>query len=172
MRVPSVSPLRGKTTDWRAGCGRSARPVRREGEWHSPLSLPQSQAVAGHDSLATHFPALRNCRLDATKSRKAIFRVSWCPRKVNQPAVSRPAVAGTASLPSGERPRWLGGLPLPIALCSSRNREMGNPARLALDKVIYTVHTKTCTIPGARFPLEALACPRPSYRRCFGVTGC
>src|SRR5712671_1926856 len=26
----SVSPLRGKTTDWRAGCGRSARTVRRE----------------------------------------------------------------------------------------------------------------------------------------------
>ena len=28
---PFVSPLVGKTTDWRAGCGRSARPVRREG---------------------------------------------------------------------------------------------------------------------------------------------
>ncbi len=27
----SASPLEGKTTDWRAGCGRSARPVRREG---------------------------------------------------------------------------------------------------------------------------------------------
>jgi hypothetical protein len=26
-----VSPLAGKTTDWRAVCGRSARPVRREG---------------------------------------------------------------------------------------------------------------------------------------------
>src|SRR6266568_2512301 len=27
-----ASPLAGKTTNWRAGCGRSARPVRREGE--------------------------------------------------------------------------------------------------------------------------------------------
>src|SRR3954468_3804534 len=27
----AVSPLVGKTTNWRAGCGRSARPVRREG---------------------------------------------------------------------------------------------------------------------------------------------
>src|SRR5262252_4885134 len=28
----TASPLAGKTTDWRAGCGRSARPVRRE-DW-------------------------------------------------------------------------------------------------------------------------------------------
>ena len=28
----AVSPLVGKTTDWRAGCGKSASPVRREGE--------------------------------------------------------------------------------------------------------------------------------------------
>ena len=27
----AVSPLAGKTTDWRAGCGKSASPVRREG---------------------------------------------------------------------------------------------------------------------------------------------
>jgi hypothetical protein len=27
-----VSPLEGKTIDWRAGCGRSARPVRGEGD--------------------------------------------------------------------------------------------------------------------------------------------
>jgi hypothetical protein len=27
-----VNPLAGKTTNWRAGCGKSARPVRREGE--------------------------------------------------------------------------------------------------------------------------------------------
>src|ERR1035438_5057115 len=27
-----VNPRGGKTTNWRAGCGRSARPVRREGE--------------------------------------------------------------------------------------------------------------------------------------------
>src|SRR5258707_5546856 len=29
--VVSVSPPRGKITNWRAGCGKSARPVRREG---------------------------------------------------------------------------------------------------------------------------------------------
>jgi hypothetical protein len=28
---PFIAPLVGKTTDWRAGCGRSASPVRREG---------------------------------------------------------------------------------------------------------------------------------------------
>ena len=35
----TVSPLRGKTTDWRAGCGRSARPVRREGG-SKPIDAP------------------------------------------------------------------------------------------------------------------------------------
>jgi hypothetical protein len=35
----SASPLEGNTTDWRAGCGRSASPVRREGE-AVPLSTP------------------------------------------------------------------------------------------------------------------------------------
>ena len=34
-----VSPLRGKTTDWRAVCGRSARTVRREGGLE-PTSSP------------------------------------------------------------------------------------------------------------------------------------
>ncbi len=34
-----VSPLAGKTTDWRAGCGRSARPVRREGA-SKPIDAP------------------------------------------------------------------------------------------------------------------------------------
>jgi hypothetical protein len=34
-----ASPLEGKTTDWRAGCGRSARPVRREGEF-KPMGSP------------------------------------------------------------------------------------------------------------------------------------
>jgi hypothetical protein len=32
-----VSPPVGKTTNWRAGCGRSARPVRSEGEAGTPL---------------------------------------------------------------------------------------------------------------------------------------
>jgi RNA-directed DNA polymerase len=35
---PPVSPLAGKTTHWRAGCGRSARPVRREGDSNSIVS--------------------------------------------------------------------------------------------------------------------------------------
>src|SRR5712671_1039347 len=34
-----VSPLAGNTTDWRAGCGRSARPVRREGG-SKPIDAP------------------------------------------------------------------------------------------------------------------------------------
>ena len=38
-RLGSVNPLGGKTTDWRAGCGRSACPVRREGGT-GPLGPP------------------------------------------------------------------------------------------------------------------------------------
>ena len=30
-----ITPLAGKTTNWRAGCGRSASPVRREGDSNS-----------------------------------------------------------------------------------------------------------------------------------------
>jgi RNA-directed DNA polymerase len=42
-----VNPLVGKTTDWRAGCGRSARPVRREGERsRSPYPYRDSLVVA------------------------------------------------------------------------------------------------------------------------------
>ena len=32
-----VNPLWGKTINWRAGCGRSASPVRREGETNKPF---------------------------------------------------------------------------------------------------------------------------------------
>ena len=35
-----VNPLGGKTTDWRAGCGRPACPVRREGESLAILPTP------------------------------------------------------------------------------------------------------------------------------------
>src|SRR6266849_1711352 len=35
----TVSPHTGNTTDWRAGCGRSARPVRREGAT-KPIGAP------------------------------------------------------------------------------------------------------------------------------------
>ena len=40
----SANPLAGKTTDWRAGCGRSASPVRREGE-AAPLPTPMVVAL-------------------------------------------------------------------------------------------------------------------------------
>ena len=43
----SVNPLRGKTTNWRAGCGKSARPVRREGErTQSALPTPIPGLIA------------------------------------------------------------------------------------------------------------------------------
>jgi hypothetical protein len=42
-----VSPLVGKTTNWRAVCGRSARTVRREGEAGTPLPTPISMTAAG-----------------------------------------------------------------------------------------------------------------------------
>src|SRR5207245_4335525 len=35
-----VNPRGGNTTDWRAGCGKPARPVRREGKRFTALSLP------------------------------------------------------------------------------------------------------------------------------------
>ena len=42
-----ANPVAGKTTDWRAGCGRTASPVRREGERNqSPLPTPISPTAA------------------------------------------------------------------------------------------------------------------------------
>ena len=41
----TVNPLAGKTTDWRAGCGRSARPVRREGA-SKPIGAPYPYRIA------------------------------------------------------------------------------------------------------------------------------
>src|SRR5437667_3154341 len=46
-RASLITPLGGNTTDWRAGCGRSARPVRREGECFLALSLPLSTSSDG-----------------------------------------------------------------------------------------------------------------------------
>jgi hypothetical protein len=63
----SVSPLEGKTTDRRAGCGRSASPVRREGGPGNWLSLPllsphvlneMTGSVAGHDGVRQCFGPL------------------------------------------------------------------------------------------------------------------
>src|SRR5215472_2599627 len=49
-----ASPLAGKTIDWRAGCGRSARPVRREGGSNpigSPYPYLQADAYGGFNGL-------------------------------------------------------------------------------------------------------------------------
>ena len=48
-----ASPLVGKTTDWRAGCGRSASPVRREGG-AVPLPTPIVAARAADPERQTH----------------------------------------------------------------------------------------------------------------------
>ena len=42
----TVSPPAGKTTNWRAGCGRSARPVRREGA-SKPIGAPYPYQALG-----------------------------------------------------------------------------------------------------------------------------
>jgi len=44
----TASPLVGKTTDWRAGCGRSARPVRREGG-SKPIDSPYPYPISGSE---------------------------------------------------------------------------------------------------------------------------
>ena len=50
---PPVNPATGKTTDWRAGCGRSACPVRREGEPHAlPTPIQELSEPAGQGALA------------------------------------------------------------------------------------------------------------------------
>src|SRR5712692_9867348 len=48
----TVSPLAGKTTDWRAGCGRSARPVRREGV-SKPIDAPYPYSIISAPCLKT-----------------------------------------------------------------------------------------------------------------------
>ena len=60
----SASPLEGKTTDWRAGCGRSARPVRREGgratappyPYQRPITVNFSKCSRGIYPLAQATP--------------------------------------------------------------------------------------------------------------------
>src|SRR5207237_10495984 len=54
-RASLITPLGSNTTDWRAGCGRSARPVRREGECFLALSLPLSGRADGGDRRAEEF---------------------------------------------------------------------------------------------------------------------
>jgi hypothetical protein len=42
-----INPLRGNTTNWRAGCGKSASPVRREGR-PKPIGLPYPYLAPSH----------------------------------------------------------------------------------------------------------------------------
>jgi hypothetical protein len=54
----TVCPLVGNTTDWRAGCGRSARPVRREG-----VSKPIDAPYPYQSSVKNSARRLRACPL-------------------------------------------------------------------------------------------------------------
>src|ERR1022692_539803 len=62
-----VNPRGGKTTNWRAGCGRSARPVRREGESQAlptPIKLtPVSSADHGFEAVAIRIPSAGDARV-------------------------------------------------------------------------------------------------------------
>src|SRR5208282_1999148 len=77
-----VNPFRGKTTDRRAGCGKSARPVRREGERQSRSPYPylfvfiskterEILRFAQNDMLGELWPYLRGAcsRVGATHAR-------------------------------------------------------------------------------------------------------
>jgi hypothetical protein len=82
FRFGSVNPLGGKTTHWRAGCGKSARPVRREwGPTQSVLPTPiLLQRNDVRDSSSSSAP--RN------DGQRAFFR---CPANA---CVARPAGDG------------------------------------------------------------------------------
>ena len=60
------SPLRGKTTDWRAVCGRSARAVRREGRPGDRSSLPLSFGPIAEAALFSggKYPAYAEAQTD------------------------------------------------------------------------------------------------------------
>jgi hypothetical protein len=55
---PHASPLEGKTTNWRAGCGRSASPVRREGEETLPTPITSCSAGLANDVDAGPSPGM------------------------------------------------------------------------------------------------------------------
>jgi hypothetical protein len=84
----SASPLEGNTTDWRAGCGRSASPVRREGE-AVPLPTPivpargckDGRVKPGHDGFAVTLrlpgeSTFRALGIRARSSKEAINQLS------------------------------------------------------------------------------------------------
>src|SRR5437773_9313136 len=54
----ACTSIPNRTTNWRAGCGKSACPVRREGEAERPLptSITESPKCLGPPALDTHFP--------------------------------------------------------------------------------------------------------------------
>ena len=67
-----VNPRVGKTLDWRAGCGRSARPVRREGA-RNPMRAPYPYLSPGQASEASaalgrraHAPSLKGWEIGKT----------------------------------------------------------------------------------------------------------
>jgi len=60
-----VNPFQGKTTDWRAGCGKTACPVRREGEVREHLSLPLSVLDLYLKAVLLLDPGQKTCRDDA-----------------------------------------------------------------------------------------------------------
>jgi hypothetical protein len=81
-----VNPLGGKTTDWRAGCGRTACPVRREGE-PKPIdssypynlvseSTPHVAFIIINPVYARHYPRVppRSIVANATGGRLPAFR--------------------------------------------------------------------------------------------------
>src|SRR5208282_4478681 len=65
-----VNPFRGKTTDRRAGCGKSARPVRREGERQSRSPYPYLFVFISKQKerffAALRMTCARDCRLPST----------------------------------------------------------------------------------------------------------
>jgi len=87
-RFRSVNPLRGKATHWRAGCGRSACPVRREGE-RSTICSPYPYRFAAASPCCN----TSGCRgASATRSSTACSRSSASNWK-GRPLISYETVA-------------------------------------------------------------------------------
>ena len=68
-----VNPLWGKTINWRAGCGRSASPVRREGETNKPL-LPTPMGVGGRKSKRKRIKKKKVKEKKKKRERKCLYK--------------------------------------------------------------------------------------------------